>query len=497
MNPSFVRTYKKHCERIHTIPNVVDLDSGAQGFWLGSPEAPYVLVYSHGGGFGLGGDSYHIAYLERLRAAVGPSLSIFVVAYTLVPFAVYPQQIREALSALQYILAFKSPSQVFIGGDSSGANLCLAVISHLLHPHPEIDSLELNQKLRGMILLSPWVSFDTRLKSSEEGKHRDVVNAKIADKWVEAYMGGRKSDLYMNPVKADIPWWENAPVEESIVLAGGSECSRDAITVWVGKWEFVNPNTTFVLAKNEVLDAPIYDSNIPGYKEMLTERAAKEWLKPRVEWTAPQNFRQWSNPRRSPSSINKRPLSFAEKRSSIISSLQRPQSLTEERLSTNKILPSLAYDDRSTIQEDSSFGEGSTVGDRSPVIDRTTTNERSSFGDSSTVGERSPTDTRSSMEEKWLNRQSMPAYDKMPTHEKYLAQKRSLIDENVLDNDAVQRVDNLPIEEKFVMLKRLLMEQGIQPEQKPAFDDSATLLNRRLSIRGQVFGTDMKERMVL
>ena len=343
MTPSFVRVYKKHCERNNMTPEIVDLDSGAQGFWLGRPEARYTMIYSHGGGFGMSGDFYHLAYLERLRATAGPSLSIFVVAYTLTPFATYPQQIREALSALTYVLAFKSASQVILGGDSSGGNLCLAVISHLLHPHPELEKLNLKEKLRGMILISPWVSFDTRTKSNEEGKGRDIVVRKVADKWIDTYVGLRESDLYMQPAKAELSWWKDAPVEETLICAGGSECLRDSITVWVGKWEFVNPCTTFVLARDEVLDAPIYDSNLPGYKEMETEKAAKQWLKQRVEWRSQRPFRcpKARSPRPTslqvysrPTSLiprSPRPTSFGDLSRISTSSRDTPPSLTSSR----------------------------------------------------------------------------------------------------------------------------------------------------------------------
>jgi hypothetical protein len=36
----------------------------------------------------------------------------------------------------------------------------LAVISHLMHPHPDVPELKLAEPFRGILLISPWIAFD-------------------------------------------------------------------------------------------------------------------------------------------------------------------------------------------------------------------------------------------------------------------------------------------------------------------------------------------------
>ena len=61
--------------------------------------------------------------LDELNAA-GKDIAIFFLSYTLTPHAVYPTQLKQAVEALRYIIeeVGRSPSNVFIGGDSAGGN---------------------------------------------------------------------------------------------------------------------------------------------------------------------------------------------------------------------------------------------------------------------------------------------------------------------------------------------------------------------------------------
>lgn len=51
--------------------------------------------------------------------------------------------------------------KIVIAGDSAGGNLTLGLISHLLHPHPDVPKVELSGPLATTILISPWVKFTT------------------------------------------------------------------------------------------------------------------------------------------------------------------------------------------------------------------------------------------------------------------------------------------------------------------------------------------------
>jgi acetyl esterase/lipase len=82
--------------------------------------------------------------------------------------------------------------QVFIGGDSAGGNLALAVLSHILHPHPKFGDelrIKLSAPLAGAILTSPWVKFPTDDASATRNEGSDFVCKAAAERWATAFNG--------------------------------------------------------------------------------------------------------------------------------------------------------------------------------------------------------------------------------------------------------------------------------------------------------------------
>lgn len=82
--------------------------------------------------------------------------------------------------------------QIFIGGDSAGGNLALALLSHILHPHPQIEEglrVQLSAPLAGAILTSPWIRFDTDYDSVKRNEGSDFVCEAGANRWSAAFMG--------------------------------------------------------------------------------------------------------------------------------------------------------------------------------------------------------------------------------------------------------------------------------------------------------------------
>lgn len=156
-----------------------------------------------------------------------------MLSYTLAPHATYPHQLRQAVELLRYTLTElkHSPSDVSIAGDSAGANLALGLLSHLLHPHPEIPSLELSAPLATAILLAPWSSFRTDWPSTTYNSQKDVVGPYANDMWYKSFLGGRPRDAYNEPLSAAEGWWGNleGKVREILVCGGSDEVLVDSI----------------------------------------------------------------------------------------------------------------------------------------------------------------------------------------------------------------------------------------------------------------------------
>ena len=166
------------------------------------------------------------------------ALLLLLLAYTLAPYAVYPTQLIQGVSLLRHLtqtLGLK-PQNIMIGGDSAGANLTLGIMSHLSHPHPSVAPLELEQPLRGIVLLAPWTSFASEgWESVKFNKDKDLVTPEVADAWSSSFLGGKPRDQYNEPITADAEWWRDLKAEEILVVGGGDEILLDSIKTFAGK----------------------------------------------------------------------------------------------------------------------------------------------------------------------------------------------------------------------------------------------------------------------
>lgn len=222
--------------------------------------------------------------IQTTLANAGIENAWFHCTYTLTPHAAYPTQFCEAVEALRYILedVGHSPSQVLLVGDSAGANLCLAVLSHLTHPSEDVPELVINEPIKGVVLMSPWVSFRHHWPSVEASEHRDIDAAEVLTEWSRAYLNGRESNNYIEAAEAPEWWWDNIRVRQTLVLAGGDEALSDPIKTWVNSFKEANHDTALVIGERECHVAPLVWPMFGDYHETQQERALKHWLLERL-----------------------------------------------------------------------------------------------------------------------------------------------------------------------------------------------------------------------
>ena len=168
----------------------------------------------------------------------GISMAEFNVTYTLMPHATYPTQLCEAVEALRYVIEDfgRSPEDIILLGDSAGANLCLAVLSHLSHPCKDVPKFQIAKPLKALVCLSPWVSFQHDWPSMEYNKFKDIDEREVTERWSREYLNGRPTSYYVEAVDAPDSWWEDIQVEQTLVLAGGDEVLLDPIKVWATRF---------------------------------------------------------------------------------------------------------------------------------------------------------------------------------------------------------------------------------------------------------------------
>lgn len=180
--------------------------------------------------------------IQSLRK-VGLDLAVFFVAYTLTPHARHPTQLKQCVEAVEYILTQTdcAPENVYLGGDSAGANAALAVLLHISHhPHPSYTNhpaspLGPDSCLGGVVCLGPWVDFDFDQPSEHANRGRDCVSQKSERAWADSYRGNNPSDAWSEPTLAPVEWWKDVRVREFLVLVGSDEVLLSGIGKFVDK----------------------------------------------------------------------------------------------------------------------------------------------------------------------------------------------------------------------------------------------------------------------
>ncbi|KAF2032784.1 alpha/beta-hydrolase, partial [Setomelanomma holmii] len=252
-------------------------------------------------------------YLSRLikdltsgSAKDRQSVAVVVLAYTLAPEARHPTQLLQASAALDHLAnsTGRSPSNIFLSGDSAGGNLALAVLSHILHPHPDVPAIKLDQALCGILLYSPWTGFSTDYRSFDELR-LDVMSPLALRKWSAMFLdkanttdpetdpGPVSGDGYTEACKNDASWWHGAPKAGSDVFIfwGGDEVLKDPIVEFSehfkAGWEQGRGDASRVVlleGPGEAHVAPIIEIMSPGSAvKGSSQNAIEAWLKARLQ----------------------------------------------------------------------------------------------------------------------------------------------------------------------------------------------------------------------
>jgi acetyl esterase/lipase len=245
--------------------------------------------------------------IAKILSDEGITTAWLNVTYTLTPHGTYPTQFREAVEALRYVVEDigRSPRDVILVSDSAGGNLCLALLSHISHPSPDIPRLDIAEPFKALVCLSPWVSFRHDWPSTEVNQYKDIDARDVTERWANGYLNGRSTNYYMEACDAPETWWEGAQVEQTLVLAGSDEMLLDPIRSWVGKFSVcfadlcrcihvtsednyanlsqkLNPDTTLVVGQSECHIAPLIWPLFGDRHETQQGAALKSWLSERL-----------------------------------------------------------------------------------------------------------------------------------------------------------------------------------------------------------------------
>lgn len=276
--------YLKYCEKKSFQPDTVVLDHGAKAHWLGPRDAERYIVWFHGGGFAVAGDVGHFAWLQKWSQTLSKqkSTSAVMLNYTLTADAKYPTQIKQVVSLLNYLLkqCGLRPDQLVIGGDSAGGNLTMAVLSHILHPHPQIpERIELSGPLAGALLVSPWVNFSTMDALFKSNLENDIIGEHVGMRWGPAYRG-EHTDNYIEAQFAETEWFHGLEraVSNIWVWAGGAEVLVGSINEMTKKLREVHPRVDYFVEEDGIHINFFLDANMNPPEENASTRKIEQWI---------------------------------------------------------------------------------------------------------------------------------------------------------------------------------------------------------------------------
>ncbi|KDQ60391.1 hypothetical protein JAAARDRAFT_67935 [Jaapia argillacea MUCL 33604] len=300
IRPPTDEAYATWCQLNEIKPRTEVLVDGTKAHWLGDKYADNVLVYFHGGGFVLPATEAYFQFLWETIQKVkweGREVAVLLLSYDLAPGAQYPRQLQQAVTLLHHLIhnLHKDPSNIILAGDSAGGNLTLAILSHIIHPHPSssIPELRLSKPLRGAILISPWVSFSTTAHSFTRNYYRDGFPPAAVTSWSSQFLGSSPTDPYNEPSSALPGWWQplaqKEVINEVLIVSGEQEMLVDDIRDFTTRFKKdLGGGTGPVVVQDFVVEGEAHAQPITelemGYKEPGKESMiVREWICSRLE----------------------------------------------------------------------------------------------------------------------------------------------------------------------------------------------------------------------
>ncbi|KAI7182506.1 hypothetical protein KC363_g8733 [Hortaea werneckii] len=270
-------------------PDTDALPSGMKVHWLGTKNADKIIVYLHGGGYVMPALPGHVQWCYEMAKSMseqdGRSISCVFPSYTLAPQAQYPTQLKQAVECVDMLISKmgKKPSNIIIAGDSAGGNLALAVLSHVLHPHPQVPKLEISEPFAGAILISPWTRFHYHDAIFDRNQSSDYVTFEAASRWASLYLGGKEYDNYNMAYVAPVSWFEGLEkvARDILVWGGGGEVLIGSIDAIAEKLKKAHPRVEYVVQPGASHEDFIIDTLL-GYKNVQGTEVIRRWIQQRL-----------------------------------------------------------------------------------------------------------------------------------------------------------------------------------------------------------------------
>lgn len=155
-----------------------------------------VILYLHGGAYGMGSIRSHRKIAARIARACRSKCVI--VEYRLAPEHLFPAATDDALEVYEYLLYMGyKPNKIVIGGDSAGGGLTLATLQN-------IRDKGLPQPLAAFCM-SPWLDLTCSSPEVDSYQHKDpFIHKSDVIIWGKRYAGENIKHPLVSPLYADM-----------------------------------------------------------------------------------------------------------------------------------------------------------------------------------------------------------------------------------------------------------------------------------------------------
>jgi epsilon-lactone hydrolase len=158
-------------------------------------EGDPVMLYWHGGGYISCSPRTHRDLVTRL--ALHGGARCIVPNYRKAPKHPFPDALDAAVACFDALVARGiAPSSIFVGGDSAGGGLALAMTLRLRAAGTHLP--------RALVLLSPWVDLSCSHASAREA-HLDILCHDMLTSGAALYAGSAElDDHHVSPLRAEL-----------------------------------------------------------------------------------------------------------------------------------------------------------------------------------------------------------------------------------------------------------------------------------------------------
>jgi phosphinothricin tripeptide acetyl hydrolase len=168
----------------------------AEWFIPDSQNASVVILYLHGGGYGMGSINSHRALASRI--ALEAKAKILIIDYRLTPEFIFPAPVEDALTAYNFLLNSGYNSQnIVITGDSAGGGLSVALALKLKDIGIALPA--------GIVCMSPWTDLEASHHLRKDKAAQDpFIDILSIDIWGKLYAGHDIRNPLAAPIYADL-----------------------------------------------------------------------------------------------------------------------------------------------------------------------------------------------------------------------------------------------------------------------------------------------------